>query len=175
MQIELLEENHSIPNKTRKYLKPYMYSLPVWQWLKKIPMTFIACGIIHREIEGFFYLVQIDRDLPELHEDIIQTYYVGELGFGNLHMIQIRFPHDLINLFKQGKYSKLYSNPEKVLALVEDNWIRQEENILNVLKKDKNYKILKEQELSSPHSPVTIGDAELDSIPSLRDESFDHD
>jgi len=176
MQIALLKKGQSHPNKTRKYLRPYLYSLPVWQHLRKLHMTFIACGISHKEIEGFFYLVQTDKEIPE-HEDIIQSYYVGELGFGNLHMLQIRFPHDLINRFKKGEYSKLYANPEVVLALNEDNWVDlNKRKILGVLSKCPVYKQELVESLSLPSSPVFIEEnAELDEKPKIHKESFDYE
>jgi len=175
MQIALLDDGQSIPNRTRKYLKPYLYTLPVWQYLRKIPHTFIACGIAHKEIEGFFFLIQTDQEVE--HEDIIQSYYVGELGFGNLHMLQIRFPHDMINLFKKGSYSKLYANPAEVLELNEDNWVNKErKDILGVLSKCPIYRQELMDKLSLPTSPVFIEeDAELDDKPVFYKESFDYE
>lgn len=128
MDLETLEkyckENTTFENRTRRYLAPIFNKDEQMLKIRK-DYTVVAYGLYDINCPDLFIKDSIGilinaRDSKQLsfkHPLIVDNYYYGELLYGKLHMVIVKFPekyYGVLDKFKQGKYSEMFTNPKEI-------------------------------------------------------------
>lgn len=176
-------------NKTVKYLVPLLklYGDVLKANVNSLQILAVGIGdfLLDKQLENhLFILTNSKYPDPNTFAQLIkwlrvQDYFEDDYAYddvitGNKHMIILKLPKDkeVIEEFKKGNYSKLYSY-EEAYKLVKDD------GVFSVLIKDHNYvtQFVKNinNEFGTNLKEEEVGDRELDRFPFDKEEIFNYD